>query len=294
MPHPVAEGHLALQGGYEVSVGLPGALEMIDTFDRTGKAYTAGTYAGAGTFADGFEDKPGKRIPKAGLYASAGVGLARAEWRFFDAEAKGPNASAGVGASAASLSARAFARAEVASASATAGPVKATVGLAVDTGVGVVCNVSAGLPGLLGMIDAFDQPGNVFAVGPYASAGAFAEGFENKPGKRLPKAGANPEAGVGHAQAERSVFDAEVKGPNASAGVNASAADLGARAFAKAELASASATAGPVKATAGLAANTGVSVGPTGLEAKVLGTGFSIGPKPSISLFGSGIEFNQQ
>ncbi|KAF3697361.1 hypothetical protein EXN66_Car013041 [Channa argus] len=63
---------------------------MIDTFDRTGKAYTAGTYAGAGTFADGFEDKPGKRIPKAGLYASAGVGLARAEWRFFDAEAKGP------------------------------------------------------------------------------------------------------------------------------------------------------------------------------------------------------------
>ncbi|KAK2851937.1 hypothetical protein Q5P01_008213 [Channa striata] len=136
MPDSVA-ADLALHGGYSVTVGVSGALEMIDTFDRPGKAFSAGTYAGAGTFADGFEDKPGRRIPKAGVYASAGVGHARAEWRVFDAEAKGPNASAGVGASAASLSARAFARAEVASASASAGPVRATVGLAVDTGVGV-------------------------------------------------------------------------------------------------------------------------------------------------------------
>ncbi|KAK2851935.1 hypothetical protein Q5P01_008211 [Channa striata] len=154
--------------------------------------------------------------------------------------------------------------------------------------------VSAGLPGVLRMIDTFDRPGNASATGPYANAGAFAEGFENKPGKRLPKAGANTEAGVSHARAEWSVFDAEVKGPNTSAGVNASAADLGASAFAKAELASASATAGPVKATAGLSANTGVSVGPTGVEAKLLGTGFSIGRKTSFSLFGSGIEFNQE
>lgn len=125
------------RAGYDVSVGLPGAVEMIDTFDRPGNAFATGTYAGAGTFAAGFEDKPGKRLPKAGAYAAAGVGYARAEWSVFDAEAKGPNASAGVGASAASLSARAFANAEVASASASAGPVKAKVGLAVDTGVGI-------------------------------------------------------------------------------------------------------------------------------------------------------------
>uniref|UniRef100_A0A668SJG6 Uncharacterized protein n=1 Tax=Oreochromis aureus TaxID=47969 RepID=A0A668SJG6_OREAU len=77
------------------------------------------------------------RLPKAGAYAEAGVGHARAEWSVFDAEAKGPNASAGAGASVASVSAQAFARAEIASASASAGPLKATVGLGLDTGVGV-------------------------------------------------------------------------------------------------------------------------------------------------------------
>ncbi|KAM4611048.1 uncharacterized protein ACJ7VT_014148 [Polymixia lowei] len=132
-----AEAHAVAKAGADVSVGVPGALEMIDTFDRPGHASACGTYAGAGSFAHAFEDKPGKRIPKAGLYAGAGVGKARAEWSVFDAEANGPNASAGIGASAASLSARAFARAEVASASASAGPVKATVGLSADTGVGI-------------------------------------------------------------------------------------------------------------------------------------------------------------
>ncbi|KAA8591485.1 hypothetical protein FQN60_002428, partial [Etheostoma spectabile] len=132
-----AQAHAVVRGTAEVTVGAPGLVEMIDTYDRPGSAVALGTYADAGVYADGFEDKPGKRIPKAGVYAGAGVGLARAEWSIFEAEAKGPNASAGVGASAASLSARAFAKAEVASASAAAGPVKATVGLAVDTGVGV-------------------------------------------------------------------------------------------------------------------------------------------------------------
>ncbi len=124
------------KAGAEVSVGTAAALEMIDTFDRPGKAFTAGTYSGAGTFADGFEDKPGKRLPKAGVYAGAGVGLARAEWSVCEAEAKGPNACAGVGASLTS-GAKAFAKAELASASAAAGPVKATVGLAVDTGASI-------------------------------------------------------------------------------------------------------------------------------------------------------------
>lgn len=87
------------------------------------------------------------------------------------------------------------------------------------------------------------------------------------------------------ARAEWSIFDAEVKGP--SAGVE----DSSTRAFAKAELASASASAGPVKATVGLSADTGVGVSSTQVEAKVLGTGFSFGRKMGISLFGTGVEF---
>ncbi|XP_071333574.1 fibroin heavy chain-like [Trachinotus anak] len=162
-----AESHAVVKGGYDVSVGVPGALEMIDTFDRPGTASAAGTYAGAGTFAEAFENKPGKRIPKAGVYAGAGVGHARAEWSVFDAEAKGPNASAGAGASAASLGARAFARAEVASASASAGPVKATVGLSADTGVGV------GLTGVEAKV-----LGTGFSFGRKMGISLFGTGFE--------------------------------------------------------------------------------------------------------------------
>ncbi|KAJ4934688.1 hypothetical protein JOQ06_007473 [Pogonophryne albipinna] len=93
---------------------------MIDTFDRPGGASAEGAYAGTNTYAVGLEVKPGKRIPKAGATASAGVGYARAEWSVFDAEAKGPNASVGAVASAGTLSASAFARAELGSASASA------------------------------------------------------------------------------------------------------------------------------------------------------------------------------
>uniref|UniRef100_A0A4W6FD90 Uncharacterized protein n=1 Tax=Lates calcarifer TaxID=8187 RepID=A0A4W6FD90_LATCA len=106
------------------SVGVPEAL--IDTVDRPGDAFANGTYAGAKTFEEVFQD--GKSTPQSGAYAAAG-----AEWGVFDAEAKGPNASAG--ASAGSLGAQAFAKAELASASASAGPLKAKVGLAADTGV---------------------------------------------------------------------------------------------------------------------------------------------------------------
>lgn len=159
--------HAVLRGGADVSVGLPGTLEMIDTFDRPGKAFAAGIYAGSGTFAEAFDDKPGKRIPKAGVYAAAGVGYARAEWSIFDAEAKGPNASAGVGASAASLSAKAFAKAELASASASAGPLKATVGLAADTGVGI------GLTGVEAKV-----LGTGFSSGRKMGVSLFGTGFE--------------------------------------------------------------------------------------------------------------------
>ncbi|KAF1389968.1 hypothetical protein PFLUV_G00053190 [Perca fluviatilis] len=91
---------------------------MIDTIDRPGKAFAAGTYAGAGKLEDLSDDE-------IGVYAGAGVGHARAEWRLCDAEAKGPNASAGAEISRAA-GVRAIAKAELASASASAGPVKAS------------------------------------------------------------------------------------------------------------------------------------------------------------------------
>uniref|UniRef100_A0A8P4K1L7 Uncharacterized protein n=1 Tax=Dicentrarchus labrax TaxID=13489 RepID=A0A8P4K1L7_DICLA len=97
---------------------MPMFLGMIDTFDWPGKAFAAGTYADAGTHVNAFENKPTERIPQAGAYAGAGVGLAHAEWIICDAEAKGPSAN-------------------VASVSATAGPVKAKVGQAVDTGISI-------------------------------------------------------------------------------------------------------------------------------------------------------------
>uniref|UniRef100_A0A3Q1HSW0 Uncharacterized protein n=1 Tax=Anabas testudineus TaxID=64144 RepID=A0A3Q1HSW0_ANATE len=119
--------------------------------------------------------------------------------------------------------------------------------------------------------------------------GDHVRGFEDKPGKRIPKAGAYVSTGVGLARAEWSIFEAEARGPNATAGAGASAVS-GAGAFARAELGSASASAGPLVAKLGLAADTGIQVGPAGLEAKILGTSFTFGPRPSISLLGSELE----
>ncbi|KAI4824424.1 hypothetical protein KUCAC02_012936 [Chaenocephalus aceratus] len=59
--------------------------------------------------------------------------------------------------------------------------------------------------------------------------------------------------------------------------------------FVTADLGSASASAGPLKDTVGLSADTGVGVSADGLEAKVQGSGFTLGRKVSASLFG--IEF---
>uniref|UniRef100_A0A3Q3EHU1 Uncharacterized protein n=1 Tax=Labrus bergylta TaxID=56723 RepID=A0A3Q3EHU1_9LABR len=86
-------------------------------------------------------------------------------------------------------------------------------------------------------------------------------------------------AGWGHARAEWRIFDAEAKGPNASVG--AEFTDESFKAMAKAEVISVSAS-----------ADTGVGIGKSGVEAKFLGTGFSIGRKTGFSLFGSGIEFD--
>lgn len=78
------------------------------------------------------EDKPGHRIPKAGVSAEAGVGRAVAELSVLKADAKGPNA-AEVSATGAGV----MARAEVGSVSAKAGPVAAKLGLGVDTGASI-------------------------------------------------------------------------------------------------------------------------------------------------------------
>uniref|UniRef100_A0A671U6E5 Uncharacterized protein n=1 Tax=Sparus aurata TaxID=8175 RepID=A0A671U6E5_SPAAU len=116
--------------------------------------------------------------------------------------------------------------------------------------------------------------------GPYANA----RGYHDDE-----KAGVYADVGVGKASAKWSVFDAEAKGPNAAAG--AEITRTSAQAMAKAELVGASASAGPLKAEVGLGVNTGVSIGSSGVETKVLGTGVSIGREVGVSLLGSEIKF---
>ncbi|KAG1950166.1 hypothetical protein F2P79_011753 [Pimephales promelas] len=138
---------------------------------------------------------------------------------------------------------------------------------------------------VIDMIETYDRPGDAYAESTYARAGAYANSSKDEPGKRIPKAGVYAEAGLGRARAEFSVFEAEAKGPNASAGAGASVVEVGA--MARAEIASASAKAGPVGVKLGLGVDTGASVGVSGVEAKFLGTGVSIGPKTSVSVVGS-------
>lgn len=156
---------------------------------------------------------------------------------------------------------------------------KPTMGLA---------SVNASASSLVRIIDTADRPADAYAEDTYARSGTYATGGTNKPMERIPKAGAYAMAGVGRAGAEFSVFEAEAKGPNVSAGAEASVTGVGA--MARAELASVSAGAGPVTAKLGLGVDTGVSAGVDGLELKVLGTGMSIGPKTSISLLGSEVK----
>ena len=145
--------------------------------------------------------------------------------------------------------------------------------------------------GIVEIINTFDRPGGTSAEGAYADTDTYAVGLENKPGKRIPKAGATASAGVGRAGAEWSIFEAEAKGPNASVGAEVSAGTLSATLFARAGLGSASASAGPLTAKVGLSVDTGVSVGAGSVAGKLLGCGFSVGRKIGFSLFGTGIEF---
>ncbi|XP_077314564.1 uncharacterized protein LOC143934818 [Lithobates pipiens] len=116
-----------------VNTSAAGLVRIIDTANRPANVYAEDKYVRSGTYLMGGTNKPGKRIPKAGVYAEAGVGRAGAELSIFEAKAKGPNVSAGAEASA--LGASAMARAELGSASASAGPFTVKLGLGVDTGV---------------------------------------------------------------------------------------------------------------------------------------------------------------
>ncbi|KAA0721850.1 hypothetical protein E1301_Tti017147 [Triplophysa tibetana] len=113
------------------------ALNIIDTCDRAGSATAESKFARCGTFRNGFEKKSGQRLPKAGVYAEAGVGRAHAEFSVFEREANGPNASVRAGASLGSVGVSAMARAEITSVSARAGPVGVKLGLGVDTGASI-------------------------------------------------------------------------------------------------------------------------------------------------------------
>lgn len=137
----------------------------------------------------------------------------------------------------------------------------------------------------INIIDTYDRPAKTNVESTYVKSGAYAAAPEDAPGKRIPRAGAFAEAGVGRVNAEFSVFEAAAKGPNASASAEANV--VGAGAMARVEIGSASAKAGPVGVKVGLGLDTGATVGLNGAEVKFLGTGFSVGPKTSISVLGS-------
>lgn len=105
------------------------------------------------------------------------------------------------------------------------------------------------------------------------------------PAMTIPKIGGFIEMEAESTKVEFREIQLEAKGSSAAARAEVSA--LGASAMVRGELASASASIGPVGVKVGLGVDTGASIGVEGIEAKVLGTGFSIGPKTSISVLGS-------
>ncbi|XP_017570815.1 uncharacterized protein LOC108437902 [Pygocentrus nattereri] len=173
------------------------------------------------------------------------------------------------------------------------------------------------------VIDNYDRPRNSYAKGVYANTDKYAYAFSNKPGQRIPKAGVMAQAGVGRAEIECSIFEAEANGPNASAGAEANVLKavavaqaevgsvgasmgplevkargpnvgaeaevslLGAGAMARAEVASVAAAAGPFEVKCGLAVDTGVKLSFIQGELKFLGTGVTVGRTTGVSVLGN-------
>lgn len=160
-----------------------------------------------------------------------------------------------------------------------------------STSTTVPCELSLEFSGAIDRIDTFDRKVNVFTKSTYRDLDACAHFGEDDLGKKIPKLKASAEIGIGLARAEISVFEAEARGPNASATVEASQA--GVQAMVGASAGSITAGVGPVSAKLGLGLDTGVAAGPDGLEVKVLGTGFSVGRKTGVSILGSELKISR-
>ncbi|XP_043086371.1 uncharacterized protein LOC122332958 [Puntigrus tetrazona] len=118
----------------------------------------------------------------------------------------------------------------------------------------------------INVIDNIDRPAEAFTKAVYAQSEAYAD---------KPKT---------HRKEDPQSWKA--RGPNARASAEANI--ISAAAMARAEIASASAQAGPVGVKVGLGVDTGASLSLIdGLELKVLGTGFTFGPRTSVSFLGS-------
>uniref|UniRef100_A0A3B3RQJ1 Uncharacterized protein n=1 Tax=Paramormyrops kingsleyae TaxID=1676925 RepID=A0A3B3RQJ1_9TELE len=130
------------------------------------------------------------------------------------------------------------------------------------------------------------RPADYYADGAYTGTEEYACGFENKPGKRIPKAGYIAHAGVGRVGAEWSIFSVGAKGPHVSVQAEANGR-LEAGAMARAGIGSASVAVGPAHIKVGLGIDTGIKISPTKIKVKVLGTGVTFGSTMGISFFGS-------
>ena len=139
------------------------------------------------------------------------------------------------------------------------------------------------------MYSNYDREGDSESTASYSETSTYAVAFGDEPGEWIPKAGMKAKAGMGQATAEYSFLKAKAKGPNAKAKAEIDAVD-GVEAMVDAEIVSASASAGPLKVKAGLGFKTGIKAGPTGVEAKFLGTGIMIGEETGVSILGSEVK----
>lgn len=94
--------------------------------------------------------------------------------------------------------------------------------------------------------------------------------------------GAYARAMTVEARAGVSVLEVGARGPNAAIGAHAGPSGL--MVYGKAELVRAEASAGGAVVGVGLDVNTGASIGPDGVDASVLGFGFSIGPRVAVRI----------
>ncbi|KAJ8412253.1 hypothetical protein AAFF_G00145200 [Aldrovandia affinis] len=99
-------------------------------------------------------------------------------------------------------------------------------------------------------------------------------------------------AQIGLGNTKQLVGDVEVERKLANAKIGHEFSLKKVSAMADAELMSVSGKVGPVDAKVGLSVKTGAAIGTDGLEAKVLGTGFTLGKRISVSFLGSEIGFS--